>query len=151
MPRRVFGLLLTTISMRADMAGEWMPRIVAGDYQRTPQDSSKATIAPKVEKAEAELAEAQRAAAGEYLQLESDARRTQERIGRYEAAVLKPLQQRTEATLAAYRSNAATLVVLFEARHAEVEAQRKLLALQRDLAKALAQLVFKPVFQGAAQ
>ncbi len=65
--------------------------------------------------------------------------------------MLTPLKQRTAATLAAYRSNQASLVMLFEARHAEVEAQRKLLTLQRDLAKAQAQLVFKPISQGAAQ
>jgi hypothetical protein len=33
----------------------------------------------------------------------------------------------------------------------ELEAQRKLLNLQRDLAKTQAQLVFKPISQGAAQ
>ena len=83
--------------------------------------------------------------------LASDARRLQERIERFQAGVLTPLQQRTAATLAAYRSNQASLVMLFEARHAEVEAQRKLLNLRRDLAKAQAQLVFKPISQGAAQ
>jgi hypothetical protein len=41
--------------------------------------------------------------------------------------------------------------MLFEARHAEVEAQLKVLKLQRDLAKTQAQLVFKPISQGAAQ
>jgi hypothetical protein len=61
------------------------------------------------------------------------------------------LKQRTTATLAAYRSNQASLVMLFEARHAEVEAQRKVLNLQRDLTKAQAQLVFKPIPQGVAQ
>lgn len=39
----------------AEMAVEWMPRIVAGDYSRTPQDNDRATIAPKIGKAEAEL------------------------------------------------------------------------------------------------
>ena len=34
--------------MAAAMATEWMPRIVAGDYTRTPQDDSRATLAPKV-------------------------------------------------------------------------------------------------------
>jgi hypothetical protein len=104
-----------------------------------------------VDKAEAELAEAQRSAAGEYAALASDATRLQERIERFRVAVLQPLKQRTATTLAAYRSNQASLVMLFEARHAELEAQRKLLGLQRDLAKAQAQLVFKPLSQGAAQ
>lgn len=42
-------------SLAADMAAAWMPRIVAGDYPREPQDHDRATLAPKVEKAEAEL------------------------------------------------------------------------------------------------
>ncbi len=115
------------------------------------QDRETAAKLAMVEKAEADVVEAQRAAAGEYAALTSDTRRLQERIDRYQLAVLTPLKQRTETTLAAYRSNQASLVMVFEARHAEVEAQRKLLNLQRDLAKAQAQLVFKPVSQGASQ
>jgi outer membrane protein TolC len=115
------------------------------------QDRETAAKLAMVQKAEADLAEVQRAAAGEYAALASDAKRLQERADRYRAAVLAPLRQRTEATLASYRANQASLVMLFEARHAEVEAQRKLLTLQRDFAKAQAQLVFKPVLQGAAQ
>ena len=41
--------------LAAEMAVEWMPRIVAGDYPRRPQNAEHATIAPKVEKAEGEL------------------------------------------------------------------------------------------------
>lgn len=115
------------------------------------QDRETAAKLAMVEKAEADLAEAERAAAGEYEALSSDAGRLQERIERFQSAVLGPLKQRTAATLAAYRANQASLVMLFEARHAEVEARRKLLALQRDLARAQAQLVFKPLSQGAAQ
>lgn len=115
------------------------------------QDRETAAKLALVDKAEADLAEARRAAGGEYAALASDTRRLQGRIDRYQAAVLTPLKQRTETTLAAYRSNQSGLVMLFEARHAEVEAQRKLLALQRDLAKTQAQLVFKPISQGAAR
>lgn len=114
------------------------------------QDRETAARQALVDKAEAELEEARRAAAGEYAALASDARRLQERIERFQSGVLVPLGQRTAATLAAYRSNQASLVMLFEARHAELEAQRRLLGLQRDLAKAQAQLVFKPIPQGAA-
>jgi methionyl-tRNA formyltransferase len=42
-------------SLSARMAAEWMPRICAGEYPRTPQDDAQATVAPKVEKSEAEL------------------------------------------------------------------------------------------------
>lgn len=115
------------------------------------QDRETAARLAMVDKAEAELEEARRAAAGEYAALVSDARRLQERMERFDAGVLTPLRQRTAATLAAYRSNQASLVMLFEARHAEVEAQRKLLSLRRELARAQAQLAFKPIFQGAAR
>ena len=115
------------------------------------QDRETAAKQALVDKAEAELEEVRRAAAGEYAALASQSGRLQQRIERFQAGVLAPLKQRTAAALAAYRSNQASLVMLFEARHAEVEAQRKLLNLQRDLAKTQAQLVFKPLSQGAAQ
>lgn len=113
------------------------------------QDRETAAKLAMVEKTEAELAEAQRAAQGEYAALVSDVKRLQDRIDRYHGAVLVPTRQRTAATLAAYRSNQTSLAMLFEARHGEVEVQRKLLALQRDLAKAQAQLTFKPIPGGA--
>jgi hypothetical protein len=73
----------------------------------------------------------------------------QQRIERYRASVVTPAQQRTMASLAAYRSNQAPLSELFEARHAAVEAQRKLLNLERDLARVQAQLALRPLAQGA--
>jgi outer membrane protein TolC len=103
-----------------------------------------------VDKVEAELEEARRAASAEYMALAGDSRRLLERTERFQTGVLEPLKQRSAATLAAYRSNQASLVALFEARHAEVEAQRRLLGLQRDLARTQAQLVFKPIPEGAA-
>ncbi len=114
------------------------------------QDRETAAKLALVDQAEAEWLEAKRAATGEYAALAGDALRLQERIDRYRMAVLTPLKQRIEATLADYRANQAGLVMVFEARHAEVEAQRKLLSLQRDLAKTQAQLVFKPVLPGDA-
>lgn len=113
------------------------------------QDRETAARLALVDKAEADAEEARRAAEGEYAALGSDAQRLQERIERFRGAVLVPLAQRSAATLAAYRANQASLVMLFEARHAELEAQRKLLALQRELARTRAQLVFKPVAPGA--
>jgi cobalt-zinc-cadmium efflux system outer membrane protein len=115
------------------------------------QDRETAARLALVDKAEADLEEARRAAAGEYDALVNDARRLQERMERFDAGVLTPLRQRAATTLAAYRSNQASLVMLFEARHAEVEAQRKLLSLRRGLAKSQAQLAFKPISQGAVR
>ena len=113
------------------------------------QDRETAARLAAVEQAEAALAEAQRAAAGEHATLSSDARRLQQRLARYPAAVLQPLAQRTAATLAAYRASQASLAMLFDARHAELDAQRRLLALQRELARVQAQLAFKPLAEGA--
>lgn len=42
-------------ALAAAMASEWMPPVCSGDYPRAPQDHSHATLAPKVEKAEARL------------------------------------------------------------------------------------------------
>ena len=39
----------------AEMAVEWMPKILTGDYPRLRQDSEQSTSAPKIDKAEAEL------------------------------------------------------------------------------------------------
>ncbi|KQW36852.1 TolC family protein [Rhizobacter sp. Root404] len=115
------------------------------------QDRDTASKLALVDKAEGTLAEATRAAQAEFRGLTSDAQRLTDRIQRCQTSVVAPTQQRTAAALAGYRSNQVTLVSLFEARHMEVEAQRKLLTLQRDLAKAQAQLAFKPIVNGGAQ
>lgn len=134
----------------SDMAtfGVSIPLQVAPSERQDRETAAKLALA---DKAEAELEEARRVATAEYRSLASDAQRLRERIERYRAAVVTPALQRTAAATAAYRSNQGTLLTLFEARHAEVETQRKLLTLQRDLAKAQAQLAFKPLAQGADQ
>ena len=109
------------------------------------QDRETAARLALVDKADADLAEATRAATTDYRTLADDAQRLQQRIARYRTSAVTPAQQRTEAAMAAYRSNQGPLTALFEARHMEVETQRKLLALQRDLAKTQARLAFKPL------
>ena len=104
-----------------------------------------------VEKAEADLAEATRAASAEYEALLGDVQRLQQRMARYRAGVVAPAQQRIDAATAGYASNQVSLATLFEARHAEVDAERRLLALQRDLARAQVQLAFKPLMNGGDQ
>ena len=115
------------------------------------QDREAAAKLAFVEKAEANLAEATRSATAEYRSLASDALRLAERVQRYQSSIVVPAQQRTAAALAGYRSNQVSLTTLFDARHAEVEAQRKLLVLRRELAKAQAQLAFKPLSNGGAR
>lgn len=122
--------------------GVSIPLPVAPGERQERETAAKLALA---DKAEADLAEATRAAGAEYQTLSSDARRLRERIERYRAGVVAPAEQRTAVATAAYRSNQASLVTLFEARHAEVEVQRKLLTLQRDLARAQVQLAFKPL------
>jgi cobalt-zinc-cadmium efflux system outer membrane protein len=115
------------------------------------QDRATASKLALVEKAEADLAEATRAATAEYEALVGDAQRLQQRIERYRASVVVPSRQRIDAAIAGYASNQVSLVTLFEARHMEVDAERRLLALQRDLAKAQVQLAFRPLMNGGAQ
>ena len=109
------------------------------------QDRETASKLALVEKGEADLGEAVRSAQAEYQMLTSDADRLQQRIKAFETSVLAPARQRTAAATAAYGSNQAAVSMVFEARQSELEAQRKLLNLQRDLAKALVQLNFKPL------
>jgi cobalt-zinc-cadmium efflux system outer membrane protein len=115
------------------------------------QDRDTGAKLAVVDKAEADLAEATRTAVAEYRGLVSDARRLQDRIDRYRAGVVTPASQRTSVAMASYASNQTSLVTLFEARHAEVDAQRKLLGLQRELAKAKARLAYRPLTLGADQ
>jgi len=128
--------------------GVSIPLQVAPVERQDRETSAKRAL---VERAEAELAEATRTATAEYRALTSDTQRLQERIERYRSGVVAPAQQRTAAAMAAYRSNQATLAALFEARHIEVDVQRRLLNLQRDLVKTQAQLAFKPLTLGASQ
>ena len=127
--------------------GVSIPLSVAPAARQDRETASKLALASK---AEADLAEATRSATADYLSVVSDVQRLQERISRYRNSVLVPAQQRTASATAAYRSNQTSLTVLFEARHAEVDVQRKLLALQRDLAKREAQLTYRPIQAGGA-
>lgn len=134
----------------ADMAsvGVSIPLPIAREQRQDRETASKLALA---DKAEAELAEATRAATTEYRTFANEAQRLRDRIDRYRAGVVAPAAQRTAVVTAGYRSNQASLTTLFEARHAEVEVQRRLLALQRELAKTQAQLAFKPIDQGASR
>ena len=128
--------------------GVSIPLPVARDQR---QDRETAAKLAMVDKVEADLAEAIRTATADYRAMSGDAQRLTERIERYRTAVLLPTQQRTAAAMAGYRSNQVSLIALFEARHLEVDVQRKLLVLQRDLAKTQAQLAYRPVQEGGVQ
>lgn len=109
------------------------------------QDRQTAAKIALIEKAEAQLDDATRAAIAQYRSLSGATTRLAERIERYRHAVIEPARQRTEAALAGYRSTQTSLAALFDARHMEVEAQRKLLSLQRDLARIQARLAYRPL------
>ena len=126
--------------------GVSIPLPIAPAQRQDREIASKLALA---EKAEAALTEAGRMATGDYRALAENAGRLAERIDRYRSSVVVPAEQRTAVALASYRSNQVQLMTVFEARHAEVETRRKLLSLQRDLAKTRAQLALKPVLQGA--
>ena len=112
------------------------------------QDRETAARLALVDKAEADLAEATRAVSAQYESLLGNAQRLQQRIARYRTSVVAPARQRIAAATAGYASNQVSLATLFEARHAAVDAELKILALQRDLAKAQVQLAFVPLANG---
>jgi hypothetical protein len=115
------------------------------------QDRTTASKLALVDKAEADLSEATRAATADYLALAGDVQRLRQRIEQFRTGVIAPARQRIQVATAGYASNQAGLSMLFEARHAEVDAQRKLLSLQRDLARAQARLAFRFLTMGGAQ
>ena len=52
-PDETYGELQDRLAeISAKMACEWMPKIVAGDYERTAQDERQATVAPKIDRSE---------------------------------------------------------------------------------------------------
>ncbi|GGH52192.1 transporter [Comamonas phosphati] len=128
--------------------GVSIPLQVAPSQRQDRETSAKLAM---VDKAEADLAEGMRAATADYRTLAGDAARLRQRIERYQGSVVAPARQRTLAALAAYRSSQSPLSAWFEARHAEVDAHKKLLSLQRDLVRTQAQLAFKPIAHGGAR
>ncbi len=65
-PDETYGQLQDRLAdIAANMAVEWMPRILAGNCLRTPQDNDAATMSPKIQKSEAELS-VDRSASSEY-------------------------------------------------------------------------------------
>lgn len=55
-PDETYGELQERLAhMGAELAKEWMARIVAGDYPRQPQGSEQATYAPKINREETEI------------------------------------------------------------------------------------------------
>ncbi|HTQ12034.1 MAG TPA: methionyl-tRNA formyltransferase [Fimbriimonadaceae bacterium] len=55
-PDETYGELQDRLAtLAAGLAQTWMPKICAGEYPRSPQNHEAATMAPKIEKAEAEL------------------------------------------------------------------------------------------------
>lgn len=133
----------------ADMVsvGVSIPLPIAPSHR---QDRETAAKLARVEQAEALQLDAQRSAAAQYRSLADDAQRLTQRLERYRSSVLEPATQRTGAALGGYRGNQNALSLVFEARHAELDARRKLLSLQRELARTQAQLAFRPVPEGEA-
>jgi len=109
------------------------------------QDRQAAARVAQADEARALYAEAVREAQAEYRAASSDAARLRQRLQRYRDVVVQAARQRTAAAMAGYRSAQMPLAAVFEARHMEIEVQRKQLALRRDLFKAEAQLALKPL------
>lgn len=65
-PDETYGELQERLAhLAADLIAVWLPKLLAGDYPRTPQNEAEATIAAKVEKEDARL-DFERSASVEY-------------------------------------------------------------------------------------
>lgn len=102
--------------LAAEMATEWLPRVVMGEYPRTPQDSDAATYAPKVGRAEAELIPL-RPASTEYNRFRaftpSPGAFMNTRVGRIKLLAMRPssLEKGAPGTIIESRTS---LVIAFE-------------------------------------
>ena len=115
------------------------------------QDREVAMRQARVQQADQERLDAERAAQAEHAAASLEAERLAQRLQRWREAVVVPAERRTEVALAAYRSAQAPWTAVAAARDAALGAQRRGLALQREHAKALALLAFKPILEGAGQ
>lgn len=106
------------------------------------QDREIAARRAQVARSRAELEDMQRAHAAEVRAMLHEWRSHMARLQRYDAQLLPLAEQRTSATLSAYRGGSGALATVLDARRAEVDARLERLRLEADIARLWAQLVY---------
>lgn len=106
------------------------------------QDRELAARLAEAERARAERADLQREHEAEVRTMLQQWRSADERAHRYDAALLPLAEQRSAATLSAYRAGTASLPMLFDARRSELDVRIERLRIEMDRAQRWAQLNF---------
>ena len=104
------------------------------------QDRELAAELSTVDAMQAERDEAVRGHEAEVREMLLERQSKRERTRRYDATLLPLAQDRTRATLAAYRAGSGTLAAVLDARRNEIDVQLERLQLARDAARLWAQL-----------
>ena len=104
------------------------------------QDRELAAELSTVDAMQAEREEAIRGHEAEVREMLLERQSKRERTRQYDATLLPLAQDRTRATLAAYRAGSGTLAAVLDARRNEIDVQLERLQLERDVARLWAQL-----------
>ena len=119
--------------------------------QRNRQDRELAARLAGVDEARARREEVQRAHEAEVRAMLQEWRSHEDRLRRYDAALLPLASQRSEAALAAYRSGSAALPAVLDARRSELDARMERLRIEMDRARVWAQLNYLLASHDGAQ
>jgi len=104
------------------------------------QDRELAAKLTQAEQMRAEREEASRAHFAEALSMLQEWQSDRERLGRYDASLIPLAEQRTQASIAAYRGSSGTLGAVLDARRSEIDTRMERLRLDMDTARLWAQL-----------
>jgi outer membrane protein TolC len=110
--------------------------------QKSRQDREVAARQALVDKAGSEFEDAKRAHLAEALALLREWRSQDERLNRYRAHAVPLAEQRSAASLAAYRAGTGTLPAVLEARRGEVDVRMDALRIEMEQARVWAELNF---------
>ena len=118
---------------------------VSVPFQWDPQNRQDRELAARlagVERARAEREDVQRTHEAEVRTMLQEWRSADERVQRYDSALLPLAEQRSAAALTAYRSGSGSLPMLLDARRAEIEVHIERLRIEMDRARLWAQLTY---------
>ena len=110
--------------------------------QKNRQDREVAAKLALTERAKAQQEDALRNHVAEVRTMFNEWENGQERIARYQRELLPLAQDRTRASLAAYRGGKADLASVLAARRNEIDVRTQALQIEMDTARAWAQLNF---------
>ena len=118
---------------------------VSVPFQWDPQNRQDRELAARlagVERARAEREDVQRTHEAEVRTMLQEWRSADERVQRYDSALLPLAEQRSAAALTAYRSGSGSLPMLLDARRTEIEVHIERLRIEMDRARLWAQLTY---------